>query len=46
MKNWKRIYEQLESAAPSVETEEKKQEVVKKISLVEEVLDNEESEWS
>jgi tRNA (adenine22-N1)-methyltransferase len=46
MKNWKRIYEQLESAAPSVETDEKKQEVAKKINLVEEVLDNEESEWS
>jgi tRNA (adenine22-N1)-methyltransferase len=46
MKNWKRIYEQLESAAPSGETEQKKQEVVKKISLVEEVLDNEESQWS
>lgn len=45
-KNWKRIYEQLESAAPSVETEEKKQEVAKKLNLVEEVLDNEESEWS
>lgn len=45
-KNWKRIYEQLESAAPSAETEEKKQEVVKKINLIEEVLDNEESEWS
>ncbi|MDF2791410.1 MAG: SAM-dependent methyltransferase, partial [Neobacillus sp.] len=44
--NWKRIYEQLEIAAPTVETEEKKQEVAKKISLVEEVLDNEESEWS
>lgn len=45
-KNWKRIYEQLESAAPSIETEEKKQEILKKISLVEEVLENEESEWS
>lgn len=45
-KNWKRIYEQLESAAPSLETEEKKLEVAKKISLVEEVLDNEESKWS
>jgi tRNA (adenine22-N1)-methyltransferase len=45
-KNWKRIYEQLESAASSVETDEKKQEVAKKINLVEEVLDNEESEWS
>ncbi|WHX99344.1 tRNA (adenine(22)-N(1))-methyltransferase TrmK [Neobacillus sp. DY30] len=45
-KNWKRIYTQLESAAPSVETEEKKQEVAKKINLVEGVLDNEESEWS
>jgi tRNA (adenine22-N1)-methyltransferase len=46
IKNWKRIFEQLESAVPSVETDEKKQEVVKKINLVEEVLDNEESEWS
>jgi tRNA (adenine22-N1)-methyltransferase len=45
-KNWKRIYEQLESAASSVETEEKKREVAQKINLVEEVLDNEESEWS
>jgi tRNA (adenine22-N1)-methyltransferase len=45
-KNWKRIYEQLESAAPSAETEEKKQEMMKKITLVEGVLDNEESEWS
>lgn len=45
-KNWKRIYEQLESAAPSIETEEKKQELLKKISLVEEVVGNEESEWS
>jgi tRNA (adenine22-N1)-methyltransferase len=43
-KNWKRIYEQLESAAPSAETEEKKQEIVEKITLVEGVLDNEESE--
>lgn len=45
-KNWKRIYEQLESATPSVETEEKKEEVKKKITLVEGVLGNEESEWS
>jgi tRNA (adenine22-N1)-methyltransferase len=45
-KNWKRIYEQLESAASSVEADEKKQEVAKKINLVEEVLDHEESEWS
>lgn len=45
-KNWLRIYEQLESAARSSETEEKKHEVSRKISLVEGVLDNEESEWS
>jgi tRNA (adenine22-N1)-methyltransferase len=45
-KNWKRIYEQLEGAAPTPETVEKKQEVLKKISLVEGVLDHEESEWS
>jgi tRNA (adenine22-N1)-methyltransferase len=44
--NWKRIYEQLEGAAPTAETEEKKQEVLKKIALVEGVLDHEESEWS
>jgi tRNA (adenine22-N1)-methyltransferase len=46
IKNWKRIYEQLESAAPSVETEEKKQEVSEKITLVKGVFDNEESEWT
>jgi tRNA (adenine22-N1)-methyltransferase len=46
IKNWKRIFEQLDRAAPSAETEEKKQELLKKISLVEEVLDNEESKWS
>lgn len=46
IKNWKRIYEQLESAAPSNENDEKKQEIAKKIALVEGVLDNEESEWS
>lgn len=45
-KNWKRIYEQLESAASSAETEEKKQEIMNKITLVEGVLDNEESKWS
>jgi tRNA (adenine22-N1)-methyltransferase len=45
-KNWKRIYEQLESAAPSAETEEKKEEVSEKITLVEGVLGNEESEWT
>lgn len=45
-KNWQRIYEQLEVAAPSAETEEKKQELVKKISFMEEVLGNEDSEWS
>lgn len=46
IKNWKRIYQQLESAASTVETDEKKQEVANKIHLVEEVMDNEESEWS
>ena len=45
-KNWNRIYEQLESAGPSAETEAKKQELVKKISLIEGVLDNEDSEWT
>ncbi len=45
-KNWTRIYKQLEEAAPSSETEEKKKELVKKISLIEEVLSNEDSEWS
>lgn len=45
-KNWKRIYEQLESAAPSAETEERKQEISEKITIVEGVLGNEESEWT
>jgi tRNA (adenine22-N1)-methyltransferase len=45
-KNWLRIYEQLEGAPQSPENEEKKQEVLGKIALVEGVLDNEKSEWS
>lgn len=45
VENWKRIYAQLESAAPSAETEEKKLELLEKISLVKGVLENEESEW-
>ncbi|WP_342432340.1 tRNA (adenine(22)-N(1))-methyltransferase TrmK [Neobacillus sp. FSL H8-0543] len=43
-KNWQRIYEQLESAAPSIETDEKKQELITKLKLAEEVLNDEESE--
>jgi tRNA (adenine22-N1)-methyltransferase len=46
-KNWQRIYQQLEgSAEPTAETLEKKQELLKKIRLVEEVLKDEESEWT
>ncbi|OLS41661.1 tRNA (adenine(22)-N(1))-methyltransferase TrmK [Bacillus sp. MRMR6] len=46
-KNWQRIYQQLEgSAEPTAETLEKKQELLKKIRLVEEVLKDEESKWT
>ncbi|MEH7178778.1 tRNA (adenine(22)-N(1))-methyltransferase [Neobacillus vireti] len=45
-KNWNRIYKQLESAAPSAETEEKKQELLQKITLIEGVLVNEDSQWT
>jgi tRNA (adenine22-N1)-methyltransferase len=38
MKNWKRIFEQLENAAQTPETIEKKQDLLTKIKLVEEVL--------
>lgn len=44
--NWQRIYSQLESAAPTAETEEKKQELLKKISLLGEVAGNEDSKRS
>jgi tRNA (adenine22-N1)-methyltransferase len=44
-KNWQRIYQQLEgSAEPTAETLAKKQELLFKIQLVEEVLKDEESE--
>ncbi|MEW9049600.1 MAG: tRNA (adenine(22)-N(1))-methyltransferase TrmK [Neobacillus sp.] len=44
-KNWQRIYQQLEgSAEPTAETLAKKQELLTKIQLVEEVLKDEESE--
>lgn len=39
MRNWLRIYEQLEGAPPSQETLEKKQELKEKIKLVGEVLE-------
>jgi tRNA (adenine22-N1)-methyltransferase len=44
--NWQRIYEALESATPSPETSKKKQELLNKIKLVEECLNNEEAERS
>lgn len=44
--NWQRIYDQLESAVPSPETLEKKEELLKKISLAREVLENESSQRS
>jgi tRNA (adenine22-N1)-methyltransferase len=40
--NWRRIYEQLENAAPTVETEEKKQQLLSQLKLAEEVLSDEE----
>ncbi|MDQ1145013.1 tRNA (adenine22-N1)-methyltransferase [Bacillus sp. SORGH_AS 510] len=43
IRNWKRIVEQLESAGETAETLEKKQELLNKIKLVEEVLKYEES---
>jgi tRNA (adenine22-N1)-methyltransferase len=43
MKNWQRIFEALEGATQSSETVEKKQEIIAKIKLVEEVLKNEDS---
>lgn len=45
-KNWQRIYDQLENATQTVETIEKKQELLTKIKLVEEALKREESERS
>ncbi|MEH7481916.1 tRNA (adenine(22)-N(1))-methyltransferase TrmK [Neobacillus drentensis] len=41
--NWQRIYEALEGASQSPETNEKKQEMIAKIKLVEEALKNENS---
>lgn len=41
--NWQRIYGQLESAGPSPETLEKKEELLKKISLAGEVMGDENS---
>jgi tRNA (adenine22-N1)-methyltransferase len=46
LKNWQRIYQQLESAAASTETFEKKQELLNKMKLVEGVLSDEDSERS
>lgn len=43
MKNWQRIFEALGGATQSPETIEKKQEIIAKIKLVEEVLKNEDS---
>lgn len=43
IRNWNRIMEQLESAGETAETLEKKQELLNKIKLVEEVLKYEES---
>ncbi|MBI0576375.1 tRNA (adenine-N(1))-methyltransferase [Neobacillus cucumis] len=44
--NWKRIYSQLEGAAATEETEQKKQELFEKIKMVEEALGDENSERS
>lgn len=41
-KNWQRIYEALEYATETAETNEKKQELINRIKLVEEVLKNNE----
>ncbi len=46
LKNWKKIYSQLEQALPTTKAAEKKQELVKKINWVEEALKDEESKWS
>ncbi len=43
MKNWQRIYEALEGATQSLETLEKKREIIDKIKLVEEALKHEDS---
>lgn len=43
MENWRRIIRQLDQAAQTPETMGKKQELIKKINLVEEVLKNEDS---
>ncbi|WP_042355025.1 tRNA (adenine(22)-N(1))-methyltransferase [Bacillus rubiinfantis] len=40
-RNWQRIYQQLEQAAPTPEVLEKKQELLHKIQLAEEVIGNE-----
>ncbi|MEH7096799.1 tRNA (adenine(22)-N(1))-methyltransferase [Neobacillus vireti] len=45
-KNWQRIVEAMEEASETAETIEKKNELIEKIKLVEEVLSNEESERS
>lgn len=42
-KNWQRIYESLKGASETSETIEKRYELLNKIKLVEEVLENEES---
>ncbi|MDQ0197268.1 tRNA (adenine(22)-N(1))-methyltransferase [Neobacillus ginsengisoli] len=46
IKNWQRIVSQLEGAAQTTETNQKKQEILDKIKLVEEALNGEESERS
>ena len=42
-KNWQRIYQQLENAVQTTDTIEKKQELLHKIKLVKEVIQDEES---
>jgi tRNA (adenine22-N1)-methyltransferase len=46
MNNWQRIYQALAGASETIETIEKRKELLNKISLVEEVLNNEESKRS
>lgn len=46
MRSWQRIFEQLESAAPSEETDQKKQELQNKLNWVKRVLNDEDSERS
>lgn len=45
-KNWLTILAKLEQASDSVENREKKVELMKKIKMAEEVLSDEESQWS